>query len=57
MSFLHAAAAVIGIAALGVAAGYSVMTLLALAVWRFRRAPAVATARPPGDLAQAAVRR
>ncbi len=50
MSFLHALPAVIGIAALGIAAGYSVTTLLALAVWRFRRAPAVVTERPPVTL-------
>jgi ceramide glucosyltransferase len=50
MSFLHALPAVIGIAALGIAAGYSVMTLLALAVWRFRRAPTVVTERPPVTL-------
>src|SRR6202795_5302078 len=50
MSFLHALPAVIGIAALGIAAGYSVVTLLALAVWRFRSAPTVATERPPVTL-------
>src|SRR6202047_4061442 len=50
MSFLHALPAVIGIAALGIAAGYSVTTLLALAVWRFRRAPTVVTERPPVTL-------
>src|ERR1700675_3497638 len=50
MSFLHALPAVIGIAALGVAAGYSVITLLALTVWRFRRAPTVVTERPPVTL-------
>src|SRR5260370_31698956 len=47
---VQAVAAVSGIAALGVAAGYSAMTLLALAVWRFRTAPAVAAARPPVTL-------
>ena len=50
MSFLHALPPVIGIAALGIAAGYSVMTLLALAVWRFRRVPAAAARRPPVTL-------
>jgi len=50
MSFLHALPPFIGIAALGIAAGYSVMTLLALAVWRFRRAPAAAARRPPVTL-------
>ena len=46
MSFLHALPAIIGIAALGIAAGYSVLTLLAVAVWRFRGASAVARERP-----------
>ena len=50
MSFLHALPAVIGIAALGIAAGYSVTTLFALAVWRFRRAPTVVLDRPPVTL-------
>src|SRR5579864_1076388 len=48
MSFLHALAAVIGMAALGIAAGYSIMTLVAAVVWQLRKVSAPTTAeRPP----------
>ncbi len=51
MSFLHALPAVIGIAALGIAAGYSVMMLLAIVVWQLRRVSTPTTAeRPPVSL-------
>src|SRR5579859_2829780 len=51
MSFLHALPAVIGIAALAVAAGYSLMMLLAITVWRLRSSSPPTTAeRPPVSL-------
>jgi ceramide glucosyltransferase len=50
MSFLYGLPAVIGIAALGIAAGYSVLTLLAVVVWRLRRPSRASTERPPVTL-------
>lgn len=50
MSILHALPAVIGLAALGIAAGYSVITLLAVAVWGVRRAAPAGAARPPATV-------
>jgi ceramide glucosyltransferase len=47
MPLLHALSGFLGLAALGVAAGYSALTLLALSIWRLRARSAQRRERPP----------
>jgi len=47
MPLLHALSGVLGLAALGVAAGYSALTLLALSIWRLRARSTNWRERPP----------
>ena len=50
MSLLHALSGLLGLAALGVAAAYSALTLLALSIWRLRVRSASWRERPPVTL-------
>ena len=50
MSFLHALTAFVGFAGLGTAAGYSLLTLVAVVVWRRRRPSPGGAERPPVTL-------